>query len=179
MIGSRKRNQKFTRAPTEVRLGLIIQAWGDPERAGGLPSQAEPGTGTEPAPWFGVPLWPRRGLFLRERNDAIDPGRKLALCDGNAITFTIDAHPQRRTILASITIRRIDDGLKRQLRIRADEHGHSMEEEARRILCTALTGQPTPPANLAQAIRARFAPLGGVELDIPPRQPMPEPPQFD
>ena len=32
----------------------------------------------------------------------------------------------------------------------------------------------TPPAqNLAAAIRARFAPLGGVELDLPAREPMP------
>ena len=36
-----------------------------------------------------------------------------------------------------------------------------------------------PPANLAEAIRARFAPLGGVELDIPPRDPMGEPPDFE
>ena len=93
--------------------------------------------------------------------------------------FSGSAHPERRSILASITIRRLDDRLKRQLRIRAAEHGHSMEEESRRILCTALNGQPTPPANLAQAIRARFAPLGGIELDIRLRQPMPEPPRFD
>lgn len=81
--------------------------------------------------------------------------------------------------MASITIRKLEDALKRQLRIRAAEQGHSMEEEARRILRKALTRQPTPPANLAQAIRARFPPLGGVELEIPPRQPMREPPQFD
>ena len=35
------------------------------------------------------------------------------------------------------------------------------------------------PANLASTIRARFAPLGGVELDFPPREPMREPPRFD
>ena len=33
--------------------------------------------------------------------------------------------------------------------------------------------------SLARAIRARFAPLGGVELDLPPREPMREPPRFD
>lgn len=32
---------------------------------------------------------------------------------------------------------------------------------------------------LASAIRARFAPLGGVELKLPPRGPMREPPRFD
>ena len=37
-------------------------------------------------------------------------------------------------IMASITIRNLDDTLKRSLRIRAAEHGRSMEEEAREIL---------------------------------------------
>ena len=35
------------------------------------------------------------------------------------------------------------------------------------------------PANLAEAIRARFAPLGDVELELPPREPMREPPDFE
>ncbi len=33
--------------------------------------------------------------------------------------------------------------------------------------------------SLARAIRARFAPLGGVDLKLPPRGPMREPPRFD
>ena len=71
--------------------------------------------------------------------------------------------------MASITIRNLDDDIKRRLRIQAAEHGHSMEEEAREILHSALT-EPAPPTNLAHAIRARFAPFGGVELDIPSRE---------
>ena len=78
--------------------------------------------------------------------------------------------------MASMTIRNLDDDIKQRLRVQAAEHGHSMEEEARAILRAALT-EPASP-NLAQAIRARFAPLGGVELDIPPREPMREPPRF-
>lgn len=35
-----------------------------------------------------------------------------------------------------------------------------------------------PPVNLAEAIRARFAPLGGVELELPPREPMRDTPDF-
>ena len=54
-----------------------------------------------------------------------------------------------------------------------------MEEEARDILRTALNTQPAAPKNLASAIRARFAPLGGVELDLPPRSAMRKPPRFD
>lgn len=75
--------------------------------------------------------------------------------------------------MASMTIRNLDDDLKQRLHIQAAEHGRSMEEEARAILHTALTS-----TNLAQAIHARFAPLGGVELDIPLREPMRDPPQL-
>ncbi|MEA2736893.1 MAG: antitoxin FitA [Acetobacteraceae bacterium] len=80
--------------------------------------------------------------------------------------------------MASITIRHLDDTLKRRLRIRAAEHGRSMEEEAREILRKEV-GVAAPPVNLAAAIRARVAPLGGVDLDLPPREPMRDPPSFD
>lgn len=35
------------------------------------------------------------------------------------------------------------------------------------------------PQNLAAAIRARFAPFGGVELEFPLREPARDPPAFD
>ncbi len=81
--------------------------------------------------------------------------------------------------MASIIVRNLDEGVKRQLRIQAAENGRSMEAEVRDILRTALNRQPAAPVNLASAIRARFAPLGGVELDLPPRSPMRTPPRFD
>jgi Plasmid stability protein len=77
--------------------------------------------------------------------------------------------------MASITIRHLDDGIKRRLRIRAAEHGRSMEEEAREIL-RQVVGEAAPPRNLAAAIRARPAAFGGADLDIAPRDPMPAPP---
>jgi plasmid stability protein len=80
--------------------------------------------------------------------------------------------------MASITIRDLDDGLKRRLRIRAAEHGRSMEDEVREILRLAV-GKPAPPANLAAAIRSRIASFGGADLQIPPRDPMREPPVPD
>ncbi len=81
--------------------------------------------------------------------------------------------------MASITVRNLDDGLKRRLRIRAAENGRSMEQEARDILRAALDEDSPTGKDLASAIRARFAPLGGVELELPPREPMREPPRFD
>ncbi len=81
--------------------------------------------------------------------------------------------------MASITVRNLEEGLKRRLRIRAAENGRSMEEEARDILRTALNHQPSKKENLASAIRARFSPLGGVELTLPARSAMRKTPRFD
>ena len=80
--------------------------------------------------------------------------------------------------MASITIRNLDDNLKRRLRIRAAEHGRSMEEEAREIIRQGV-GSAVGPENLGELIQRRFAALGGVDLPLPPREPMPEPPRFD
>ena len=81
---------------------------------------------------------------------------------------------------ASITIRNLDPAIKERLRVRAAQHGHSMEAEARRILQTALTPQRGPPTrHLYDRVRARFAPLGGVDLELPAREPVREPPGFD
>jgi plasmid stability protein len=80
--------------------------------------------------------------------------------------------------VASMIIRNVDPSLKQRLRVQAARHGRSMEEEARAILSSALDQEPAPPENLAAAIRARFAPLGGVELELPPCDLMREPPRF-
>ncbi len=80
--------------------------------------------------------------------------------------------------MASITVRNLDEGVKKRLRLRAADNGRSMEEEVRLILREAVAPE-TGEENLAVAIRALFAPLGGVELELPPRGPMREPPKFD
>ena len=79
--------------------------------------------------------------------------------------------------MASITIRNLDDGLKRRLRVRAAENGRSMEEEAREILRHTV-GVASHPKNLGRTIHARFAALGGVDLELPERGPMRPPPEF-
>lgn len=80
--------------------------------------------------------------------------------------------------MASVTIRNLDDDVKRRLRIRAAEHGRSMEEEAREIL-RLVVGEAKPTHDLAAVNRARVAPIGGVDLDLPQRWAMREPPAFD
>jgi plasmid stability protein len=79
--------------------------------------------------------------------------------------------------MASITIRNLDEQTKARLRVRAAHHKRSMEDEARNILRAALSGAEATLGNLAQSIRRRFEPLGGVELQLPVREPMREPPK--
>jgi plasmid stability protein len=80
--------------------------------------------------------------------------------------------------MASITIRNLDEAVKRKLRLRAAQRNRSMEEEARDILRTVLAQESAQAENLADAILRRVAPFGGFELPLPPRGPMGEPPDF-
>ena len=79
--------------------------------------------------------------------------------------------------MANITVRNLDDELVSRLRERATENGRAVEEEARLILREAVGGKKAP-RNLAAAIRARVAPFGGVDLELPPRGPAREPRLF-
>ena len=81
--------------------------------------------------------------------------------------------------MASITIQNLDDKLKQILRVRAAYHSRSMEDEARDILRTVLATRNQSSSNLAESIRLRFSQFGGVDISVPPREPMPEPPRFE
>ncbi len=80
--------------------------------------------------------------------------------------------------MASMTIRNLDDSLKRRLRVRAAEHGKSMEEEAREILRTALSQEDASLGSLSSRIHRRFAEAGGVDLQLPEREAIPHPPEL-
>jgi len=80
--------------------------------------------------------------------------------------------------LASITVRNLDDNLKSRLRLQAARHGRSMEEEVRVILADSLmlpSASAAGAMGLGSRIRAHFAELEGVELELPPRISSPEP----
>src|SRR6266851_7410519 len=69
--------------------------------------------------------------------------------------------------MASITIRQLDDDLKRRLRLRAARNGRSMEDEARTILRGAAAGddadgaqRPRPHEDVAAKEPARPPPSG-------------------
>jgi plasmid stability protein len=74
--------------------------------------------------------------------------------------------------MATLTIRNVDETVKRRLQVRAALNGRSMEAEARAILTAYVEDTPKalgPEEDLGTAIRKLFAPFGGVELKIPPR----------
>jgi plasmid stability protein len=77
--------------------------------------------------------------------------------------------------MASITIRKLPENVKRRLRMRAARNGHSMEQEARELLEVALSRTEPKAENLGEMIHRRFAALGGVDLKIPPRGPIRNP----
>jgi plasmid stability protein len=84
--------------------------------------------------------------------------------------------------MATLTIRNLDEKVEHRLQARTALNGRSMEAEARELLARSVEGET--PAELEQdpgtAIPKRFAVLGGVELEIPPRRPSSRPiPKFD
>jgi len=82
--------------------------------------------------------------------------------------------------MARLTIRNLDPAIKETLRARAAQHGRSMAAEVRGILQTVLNApERSPERNLCERIRARFAPIGGIDLELPPREPTREVSGFD
>lgn len=70
--------------------------------------------------------------------------------------------------MATLTIRDFDDDLKAELRVRAAEHGRSMEAEVRAILRSALT-RPVSGPGMGTRIRRRFTGSGDLSIEPPPR----------
>jgi plasmid stability protein len=81
--------------------------------------------------------------------------------------------------MASITIRNLKEKTKRKLKMRAAANGNSMEQEIREILDSAIeqapSHKPRTGADLVRAIRRRFAPFGGIELEPFPDEPVRDP----
>jgi len=70
--------------------------------------------------------------------------------------------------MAAVSIRGLDEDVKRRLRVRAARHGRSMESEIRAILTEAVN-EPSESEGLMTAILDRFGAVGGVDLDLPAR----------
>lgn len=71
--------------------------------------------------------------------------------------------------MATLTIRNVDEQTHKALRLRAAEHGRSVEEEIRRILAESASRppeyrNPKSPEEIAEAVKSvqeLFAPLRG------------------
>jgi len=74
--------------------------------------------------------------------------------------------------VATLTIRQLDDFTRARLRVRAAEHGRSVEAEVRAIL-DAEVGRPT--TNVLVALRQAAGRAGGADLEIPDRRDRPRP----
>lgn len=70
--------------------------------------------------------------------------------------------------MTAVSIRNLDPDVKAKLRVRAAEHGRSMEAEIRAILEEAVAEQRQ--IGLFDAIRAISLEHGGVDLELPRRE---------
>ena len=80
--------------------------------------------------------------------------------------------------MPTLTIRGLDEETHARLRVRAAQHGRSMEAEVRAILTEHLAS-PTPDYGLGSHIHARFAAVGAAGLDLPARNEPPRAAVFD
>jgi plasmid stability protein len=79
-------------------------------------------------------------------------------------------------MVATLTVRNLDDDTKARLRLRAAQNGRSMEAEARAILRSTLLADPA--ARLGSRIAERFSGLVGDDLELPPRSEVPRAADF-
>jgi plasmid stability protein len=76
--------------------------------------------------------------------------------------------------MPNLKVRKIDGEVYRRLKLRAEEHGVSVEEEVRQLITQAVSA----PQNLGELAREIFDEEHGVDLELPPRE-LPRPVEFD
>lgn len=85
--------------------------------------------------------------------------------------------------MASLTITGLQDHVSNALRERARTHGWSLEEEVRAILEASVDSDPAGAVadgsvDIVRTIRRELASVGGIDLELPKREPLPDPIQF-
>lgn len=73
--------------------------------------------------------------------------------------------------MTAITIRKLPDGVKQRLRMRAAANGRSMEAEARLILVNSLTSTERSDLTWIEQLIEVGEELGGVEVHLADDQP--------
>lgn len=79
--------------------------------------------------------------------------------------------------MATLHIRNLKDSVKESIRVRAAQHGRSMEAEARAILEEAAAKQE-PEEHLYHRVRRLVQRYGPMDLDLPARELVDDPPDF-
>ena len=84
--------------------------------------------------------------------------------------------------MASLTVRDLDDEVKRRLRLRAAHHGRSMEAEVRHILADAVVDDEEagpPEFGFGTWLHEQAATFGYLDLEPPPGRDYPRGADFD
>lgn len=82
--------------------------------------------------------------------------------------------------MAAVLIRNLPEATHRALKRRAKSHGRSTEAEIRDILEKAIKPAiPEKKMGLGTKLHAFGQKFGGIELEIPPRTEVMEPPTFE
>lgn len=71
--------------------------------------------------------------------------------------------------MTNLTIHNIDESIANNLRVLAQQHGQTIEEEVRQILRQAFSDASHETIGLGSKISQRFTEIGGVELPQPTR----------
>ena len=64
--------------------------------------------------------------------------------------------------MANLSVRKLDDGVYQQLRVRAAKHGVSLEEEARQIISQAVS----VPEKMSDVFRKYFGYENGIDVEL-------------
>mgnify|MGYP001012207098 CR=1 FL=1 len=79
--------------------------------------------------------------------------------------------------MSDILIQDVDPALKMTLEERARANHRSLSDEVKALVEKGLR-EATSRKGLGSQIHELFADIGGVELELPPREPVPPPPEF-
>ena len=80
--------------------------------------------------------------------------------------------------MSTLTIRNLEPNIEVKLRSTAANHGRTMEEEVRYILHEHFK-ESAPVGGMGDRMHARFAAIGGIELELPSRAGAPRAAKFD
>jgi antitoxin FitA len=80
--------------------------------------------------------------------------------------------------MRALTIKKLESNLAEKLRLAANSHGRTMEEEARNILHEHFK-ESAPVGCMGDRMHARFAAISGIELELPSRAGAPRFATFD